>query len=211
MAQRLRCYATNRKVAGSIPASVFFIAIKSFQSHYGPGVDSGCNRNEYQEHILGVKVARCVRLTTYHHPVPLSWNMGTLTSWNLLVHSRPVTGLLYIIIIIIINLHTAYLPKIVPITHPLIHYNTLWNLRDTDATISLSMFVMIFRSSRKKFGWRSTMLTVCGYVPPPPNETLLFCSFYFSWFTFILSCKHVNCLTRTSSNILSTVAASFVP
>jgi len=28
------------------------------------------------------KGGRCVRLTTYHHPVPLSRNLGTLTSWN---------------------------------------------------------------------------------------------------------------------------------
>jgi len=35
----------------------FFIDIKSFQSHYGPGVDSACNGNEYQEHLLGVKAA----------------------------------------------------------------------------------------------------------------------------------------------------------
>ena len=35
----------------------FFIDIKSFRSHYGPGVDSACNRNEYQEHFLGVKAA----------------------------------------------------------------------------------------------------------------------------------------------------------
>ena len=54
----LRCCATNRKVAGSIPASVgFFIGIKSFRSHYGPGVDSASNRNEYQENFLGVKAA----------------------------------------------------------------------------------------------------------------------------------------------------------
>ena len=35
VAQWLRCCATNRKVAGSIPASVigFFIDIKSFRSH----------------------------------------------------------------------------------------------------------------------------------------------------------------------------------
>jgi len=40
--------ATNRKVAGSIPAGVigFFIDIKSFRSHYGPGVNSASNRNE---------------------------------------------------------------------------------------------------------------------------------------------------------------------
>jgi len=57
VAQSLRCCATNRKVAGSIPTGVsgFFIDIKSFRSHCGPGVDSACNRNEYQEHFLGVK------------------------------------------------------------------------------------------------------------------------------------------------------------
>jgi len=55
----LRCCATNRKVAGSIPASVseFFIDIKFFRSHYGLGVDSASNRNEYQEYFLGVKAA----------------------------------------------------------------------------------------------------------------------------------------------------------
>jgi hypothetical protein len=33
----------------------FFIGTKPFQSHYGPGVDSASNRNEFQEHSLGVK------------------------------------------------------------------------------------------------------------------------------------------------------------
>jgi hypothetical protein len=42
----------------------FFIDIKSFRSHYGRGVDSASNRNEYQEHFLGVKAGGCVRLTT---------------------------------------------------------------------------------------------------------------------------------------------------
>jgi len=89
VAQWLRCCTTNRKVAGSIPAGVagIFIDIKSFRSHYGLGVDSASNRNEYQEHFLGVKATG---------PVPLSWNLGTLTSWNPLGHSRPVTGLLYL-------------------------------------------------------------------------------------------------------------------
>jgi len=39
-----------------------------------------------------------VRLTTLRHPVPLSLNLGTLTSWNPLGHSRLVTGLLYLIL-----------------------------------------------------------------------------------------------------------------
>jgi len=34
-----------------------FIGIKSFRSHYGPGVDSSFNRYEYQEHFLGIKAA----------------------------------------------------------------------------------------------------------------------------------------------------------
>ena len=59
VAQWLRCCDTNRKVAGSIPAGVigFFNDIKTFRSHYGPGVGSASNRNEYQEHFLGVKAA----------------------------------------------------------------------------------------------------------------------------------------------------------
>jgi len=57
VAQRLRCCVTNRKFAGSIPDGVseFFIVIKYFRSHYGSGVDSASNRNEYQEYFLGVK------------------------------------------------------------------------------------------------------------------------------------------------------------
>jgi len=59
VAQWLRYCATNRKVAGLIPDGVsgFFIDIKSFRSHYGPGVDSACNINEYQVHFLRVKAA----------------------------------------------------------------------------------------------------------------------------------------------------------
>ena len=59
VAQWLRCCATNRNVAGSIPAGVsgFFIDIKSFRSNYGPGIDSASNINEYQEYFLGVKAA----------------------------------------------------------------------------------------------------------------------------------------------------------
>ena len=59
IAQWLRCCATNRKFAGSIPAGVsgFFIDIKFFRSHYGTGVDSASKRNEYQEYFLDVKAA----------------------------------------------------------------------------------------------------------------------------------------------------------
>jgi len=58
VAQWLRCCATIRKVAGSIPAGVsgFYVDMKS-RSHHGPGVDSACNGNEYQEYFLGVRKA----------------------------------------------------------------------------------------------------------------------------------------------------------
>jgi len=59
VAQWLKCCATSQKVAGSIPADVigFFSDIKSFRSHYGPGIDSASNINEYQEYFLRVKAA----------------------------------------------------------------------------------------------------------------------------------------------------------
>ena len=88
VAQWLRCCATNRKVAGSIPAGVsgFFIDIKSFRSHYGPGVDSASNRNEYQEYFLGVKSGRCVRLTTLPPSCAVVTKSGSL---NFLEPSGP--------------------------------------------------------------------------------------------------------------------------
>jgi len=57
VAQWIRYCATNRKVAGSIPAGVsgIFIDIKSFRPYYGLGFDSASNRNEYQFYFLGVK------------------------------------------------------------------------------------------------------------------------------------------------------------
>ena len=54
VAQWLRYCATNRKVAGSIPDGVIGIGVRP---NFDPGVDSASNRNEYQEHFLGVKAA----------------------------------------------------------------------------------------------------------------------------------------------------------
>ena len=42
----------------------FFIDIKSFRSHYGPGVDSASNLNKYQGGFPWGKGGQCVRLTT---------------------------------------------------------------------------------------------------------------------------------------------------
>ena len=79
-----RCCATYWKVAGSIPAGVsgFFIDIKSFRLHYGPGVNSASNRNEYQEYFLGVKAAGAYgwQPTTICAVVTKSGNLNFLES-----------------------------------------------------------------------------------------------------------------------------------
>jgi hypothetical protein len=75
----------------------FFIDI-ILQPHYGPGVDSDSNRNEYQEYFLGGKGGQLVGLTTLP---PLCADI--LESWspNFLEPSvpvsRPVVGLLYLL------------------------------------------------------------------------------------------------------------------
>jgi hypothetical protein len=81
----LRHFATNRKVAGSIPDDVSEI----FHSHCSPGVDSASNRNEYQEYFLGGKRGRCVWLTT----LPPSC-ADCLEIWE--PQPPPVRGLLYL-------------------------------------------------------------------------------------------------------------------
>jgi len=61
----------------------FFIYIKSDPTWVPGGFSGG-------------KSGRCVGWQSYCHPAPLLWNLGILTSWNPLGHSRPVTGLLYL-------------------------------------------------------------------------------------------------------------------
>jgi hypothetical protein len=79
----------------------FFIDI-SFRPHYVPGVDSACNRNEYQEYFLGDKGGRCVGLTNHLH-VPAVLKSGSL---NLLEPSGPVqacTGIGFICVVFIVH------------------------------------------------------------------------------------------------------------
>jgi len=63
------------------------------------------------------KGGRCVRLITYHHPVPLSRNMGTLTFWNPLGHSRSVTGFFYLYVL---RNYSLYDFIHTPVTFPLL-------------------------------------------------------------------------------------------
>jgi len=107
VAQCLRCCATNRKVAGSIPACVIGI----FHWHnilpiaLWPWGRLSLLTEMSTRSISWGKGGRCIRLTTYHHPVPFSRYMGTITSWKPLGLFRPVTGLLYFAIII--NVHVS--------------------------------------------------------------------------------------------------------
>jgi hypothetical protein len=61
--------------------------LTSFRSHYGPGVDSASNRNEYQECFLGVKAAGAQGWQPYHLNVLIVLKSGSL---NLLEPSGPV-------------------------------------------------------------------------------------------------------------------------
>ena len=59
VAQWLRCLLQIGRslVRSQLGSLEFFIDIKSFRLHYGPGVDSASNRNGYNEYFLGVKAA----------------------------------------------------------------------------------------------------------------------------------------------------------
>jgi len=73
----------------------FFIDIKSFRLHYGPGVGVASNRNEYQEHSWG-KDGRCLRLTTLPPSCAVVMKSGNLNFLEPSGPSRPVMGLLYL-------------------------------------------------------------------------------------------------------------------
>ena len=52
-AVKVLCYKSEGQWFDPSGFSGFFIDIKSFRSHYDPGVDSASKRNEYLEHLLG--------------------------------------------------------------------------------------------------------------------------------------------------------------
>ena len=78
----------------------FFFDIKSFRSHYGPGVDTHSNRNEYQ-YFLGSKGGRFVKLTTLPPSCAVVTKSGNL---NFLESSGPLqacNGTFYLYLLLI--------------------------------------------------------------------------------------------------------------
>jgi hypothetical protein len=73
-----------------------FSLLLYFRTHYGPGVDSASNGNEYQEYFLGGKGGRCVGLTTLPPSYADCLEIWETTSWNPQGLSRPVMELLSI-------------------------------------------------------------------------------------------------------------------
>ena len=87
-------------VAGSIPAGVTGISHwnKIFPIALWPWGRLSLHQKWVLGEFPGGKVGRCIKLKTYHQPLPLLWNLATLrvTSWKHLDHSRSLTGLIYL-------------------------------------------------------------------------------------------------------------------
>jgi hypothetical protein len=74
-----------------------FFPTKYFWLHYGPGVDSASNRNEYQEHFLGSKGSRCIGLTTIP-PSCANWKSGSIALLELSGPVQACTGIVVLYI-----------------------------------------------------------------------------------------------------------------
>jgi hypothetical protein len=64
-----------------------FLLTQSFRPHYGPGVHSVSDRNEYQEYLVVVKAAGALGWQPYHLHVATVLKSGRL---NFLEHSGPI-------------------------------------------------------------------------------------------------------------------------
>jgi hypothetical protein len=110
----LRRYSKNWEVAGSNPDEItgfFSQYTQSFRPHYGPGVDSASNRNEYQQSFWGggVKRGRRVRLTTSPSVSQFSGKCGSLDILQPYRLPRTVTGITLLYLSKGISFHVMFL------------------------------------------------------------------------------------------------------
>jgi len=78
--------------------------------------------------------------------VPLSWHLGTLTSWNPLGHSRPVTGLLYLYLYLLrINLNAK-----IKCTHEMHNVRSMVNIDTTSKLPQATRQTIILPVQRRK-------------------------------------------------------------
>jgi hypothetical protein len=148
----LNYFTTLEIVEGSVPNGVIGISLTwSFRPHYGPGVDSVSNINEYQEYFLGDKGGRCVGLTSL--PTSCDYYLEILRTSNfwrpngvygpVLVFWRP-NGL-YGPVLVFLYL---YLLTILEITHARISF-----VRDKSLYTLLLCIVINFRSKDYNLFW----------------------------------------------------------
>jgi hypothetical protein len=103
--------ATSRKVAGSIPDGVIGICHWHifFRPHYGFGVDSVSNRNEYQEYFLRVKAAGAWGWQPYHFQVTVVLKSGSLNFLEPLGPVEACNGIAFIYSCLIISWYGRYI------------------------------------------------------------------------------------------------------
>ena len=105
---KVLCYKSESRWFDSRWCHLNFSLTCFFRSHYGPGVDSASNRNEFQDHFFGGKCGRSLRLTTLPPSCAVVMKSGNL---KFLEHSEPLQAcnrtdfpLLYIFLYISIPL-----------------------------------------------------------------------------------------------------------
>ena len=112
-------------------------------------------------YFLGVKAAGAQGWQPYHHPVPLSWNLGTLTSWNLPGHSRTVTGLLYIFTVRWMGDTSALLSNVPQYCHLLMKCLNI-SILNTLYFILFDDFLYFYRKKCEGLGYDDVCCDTCS-------------------------------------------------